>query len=308
MIEATTEERLQRLEARNLLLEKRLRGLHAAVVSVGLVAVTSLLFGDAIGESTDPLTAGWGLEAAESAQPPVAALIRTRRLEIVGEEDKKFVAAAGTTAEGHGFFETWTGEGWRSSRLGSEEDGRGLVAVFDRTGHPLVRGSAGQGAGGEVVVGSGTGRSAVNLKTGPTGAGALHMLNGGGFEVVALATDARQSPVFRLSNAEGRPLAVLGSADNSEAELELYNTKGFRTFEVAGDDSGNGRMAINNADGLTLMMWPQVEPVEDLGDLPPAPEHLKGVSADKPSGGSAAAPGADAPTPARAPGEAALPH
>lgn len=288
MIETTTEERLQRLEARNVLLEKRLRGLQAAVVSVGLVAVTSLLLGDAIGEATDPVAAGWGLEAAESAQPPVAAVIRTRRLEIVGEDDKKFVAAAGVTAEGNGFFETRVDAGWASTRLGSEADGRGLVAVFDKSGHPLFRASAGEGSGGDVIVGDGTGKSALRLTTGPTGDAALRMLNGAGYEVAALATDRNHSPALRLSSAGGRPLAVLGAADNGHGHLQLVNDKGFRTFEAFADESGNGRMVINNAEGLTLMVWPQVEPVEDRGDLPPAPPHLVGERGT--------APGAAAPT------------
>ena len=285
MIESTTEQRLQRLEARNLLLEKRLRGLHAAVVSVGLVAVTSLLLGDAIGEATDPVAAGWGLEAAESAQPPVAAVIRTRRLEIVGEDDKKYVAAAGVTAEGNGFFETRVDAGWPSARLGSETDGRGMVAVFDKSGHPLFRASAGEGSGGDVVVGDGAGRSALRLTTGPTGDAALRMLNGSGYEVVALATDQRHAPTLRLSSVSGRPLAVLGAADNGHGHLQILNDKGFRTFEVVGDDSGNGHLAVNNSEGLTLMMWPQVEPVEDRGDLPPAPPHLAGETGTAPGGG-----------------------
>lgn len=265
------ERRIERLETENLTLRRRLRGLQGATFGSVLMAATALLLGDAVGEPPPSgALPGWGFHTDESAQPPVAEVVRARRFEVVGADDRKFVAALGSTPTGDGFLETRTGEGWRNTFVGRGEEGRALIAGYESEGALSFR-LVSRPVGAELFLGGTPGRPAVRLESNERGEGSWALFNGGGFEIASVKASTTGAAQLRTFDEAGHPLVTLGEGKTGQGEVQVANDLGYTILDLGSDASKNGRFQVGSNEGLVLLKLPEPPRPVAVNDGPPLP-------------------------------------
>ncbi|HYB99108.1 MAG TPA: hypothetical protein VEC57_08210 [Candidatus Limnocylindrales bacterium] len=270
----TTEERLSRLEHDCRRLRRKVTAMQSALGAVGIVALSALLLGEAVGQPQAP-PVDWDAAGTESVLPPVAEVIRAHRFEVVGKDERKYIAAMGTTPEGHGFVETWTGSDKRTVRLGGSADGAAQLTLSDATGQQFLHLGRSQHGGGELTIFGKTQHRIAHLVSDERGDLSLRLGNHAGYDFLAIDTDAASSPQVSVYDGGGHRMLALSKSDRSAAQLELFNEIGARTLNAAVDERRAMQLQAGDAEGLVIATWPPVPPVEDRGDLPPVPPHLQ---------------------------------
>lgn len=208
-----------------------------------------------------------GALAAAVQVSPVTDVLRTRRLEIVGEGDKVVLLAH--AAETGGQLDAWSKGGVNTVRLASNDDG-GDIAVWSAKGKP-VAGLFATATGGRMEVGdtegkplatvtrgeeggamilSGAGETASSMRAEAGAAGAVISMRRADGEIGLLAGVAQGASVLTLKNAEGKEILYAGGATDQSGVLRLGDAAGNECAAlVAGD---GGRLLLKDGAGAVV--------------------------------------------------------
>ncbi|MDZ4755321.1 MAG: hypothetical protein SGJ11_12615 [Phycisphaerae bacterium] len=209
---------------------------------------------------------GMGLLFAAVA-PESFAVVRTKRLEIVDEQDR-VVGLFAANAKG-GQLDLWSTGGMNSARLSSSAHG-GDLSIWNLEGRPALGAFASDGGGryevydvggrmnGRLAASRGGGSFVLQNTIGKPGVLLNAEARGGGIA----ACDALGRPLVELSVTDrgglaliadnnGRMVGALRTTERGGA-LELVDAAGVPAF-AAGADIGGGSFTVTGADGRPTM-------------------------------------------------------
>ena len=183
-----------------------------------------------------------GLAAAAQAVR-VEDVVRTKRLEIVGEGEKVVMLAQATDSGGQ--VDVWSKAGTNVVRLGASADG-GDVAVWNAAGKP-VGGLFATAIGGRIEIGDAEGTTLATLMRGEEG-GAM-FLNGSGAQASSLRAEAGAAgSVISMRRADGSVGMLAGIAQGAGV-LSMQNDAGKEIFFAGSADDRTGTVRIADAQG-----------------------------------------------------------
>ena len=186
-------------------------------------------------------TAG-GLAAATQVAR-IEDVIRVRRLEVVGAEDKVVLLAQ--AAESGGQLDVWSKGGTNILRLSSAADG-GDVAVWSNAGKP-VAGLFATPIGGRIEIGDADGSTLASVMRGEEG-GAM-FLNGAGGKGSSLRAEAGAAgAVLSMRRADGGIGMMAGIAQGA-AVLSMQNQSGKEILFAGGADDQTGTLRVADSAG-----------------------------------------------------------
>ena len=186
-------------------------------------------------------TAG-GLTAATQVAR-IEDVIRVRRLEVVGAEDKVVLLAQ--AAESGGQLDVWSKGGTNTVRLSSAADG-GDVAVWNNAGN-AVAGLFATPIGGRIEIGDADGSTLATVMRGEEG-GAM-FLNGAGGKGSSLRAEAGAAgAVLSMRRADGGIGMMAGIAQGA-AVLSMQNQSGKEILFAGGADDQTGTLRVADAAG-----------------------------------------------------------
>lgn len=199
------------------------------------------------------LAAGTLLAAVQDS--PVVDVIRTRRLEVVGEENKVMLLA--TAGETGGQLDVWSKAGANTVRLASAADGGdlslwnvqgkpvgglfatplgGRIEIGDADGTPLA--TFARGADGGAMVLHGAGEKAASLRAEAGAAGAVISMTRSDGEVGMLAGVAQGAAVLSMRNSAGKEILYGGAAADQTGVLRLADAAGNETATMLSTAGG----------------------------------------------------------------------
>lgn len=199
---------------------------------------------------------GTALLAAAMQDSPIVEVIRTRRIEVVGADDKVMLLAhAGETG---GQLDVWSKTGSNTVRLGSTADG-GDLALWNAAGKP-VAGLFATGIGGRIEIGDadgtplatfargadggamvlhGAGQQASSLRAEAGNAGAVISMTRPDGEVGMLTGVAQGAAVLSMRNAAGKEVLYAGAAADQSGFMRLADAEGDETVSLVSTTGGS---------------------------------------------------------------------
>jgi len=187
--------------------------------------------------------AGTALLAAAMQDSPIVDVIRTRRIEVVGADDKVMLLAhAGETG---GQLDVWSKTGSNTVRLGSTADG-GDLALWNAAGKP-VAGLFATGIGGRIEIGDADGTPLATFARGADG-GAM-VLHGAGQQASSLRAEAGNAgAVISMTRPDGEVGMLTGVAQGA-AVLSMRNATGKEVLYAGAAADQSGFMRLADAEG-----------------------------------------------------------
>ncbi len=212
------------------------------------------------------LLAGGTLVAAVQVSP-VVDVIRTKRLEIVGEGDKVVLLAH--AAETGGQLDVWAKGGANTVRLASNDEGGdiavwsaqgkpvgglfatalgGRIEIGDADGKPLATVTRGEEGGAMIL--SGAGESASSMRAEAGAAGAVISMRRADGEVGLIAGVAQGASVLSMKNTDGKEILYAGGATDQTGMIRIADAAGNESASlVAGD---GGRLLLKDGAGAIV--------------------------------------------------------
>jgi hypothetical protein len=186
---------------------------------------------------------GAGALLAAQQVSPVVDVVRTKRLEIVGEGDKVVLLAH--AAETGGQMDVWSKGGANTVRIASNDQG-GDVAVWNAGGKP-VGGLFATELGGRIEVGDSDGKPLATVARGEEG-GAL-ILSGAGDAARSMRAEAGAAgAVISMRRADGEIGLIAGVAQGASV-LSMKNSNGKEILYAGGATDQTGVVRIADAAG-----------------------------------------------------------
>ncbi len=210
---------------------------------------------------------GAGTLLAAVQDSPVVDVIRTRRLEVLGADNKVMVLAhAGETG---GQVDVWARGGANTVRLASAADGGdltlwnndgktiagmfatglgGRIEIGDAEGTPLA--TFARGADGGAMVLHGAGADAATLRAEAGAAGAVLSMSRAGGEIGMLAGVAQGAAVLSMRNTSGKEVLYGGAAADQSGVLRLADADGDESASLV--TSSGGALALKDGSGAMV--------------------------------------------------------
>ncbi len=131
--------------------------------------------------ATAIVVAACGL-AGQSKGPSVAGVVLTKELRVVDDRQQTLVRI-GSSENGRGMLSTYNGKGQELVKLTATTNGEGVLSTYNGKGQRLVKLTATTGGKGTLSTYNGKGQKLVKLGATTAGGGVLSTYNGEGQEL-----------------------------------------------------------------------------------------------------------------------------